>query len=51
MKGTSTKRNEIIGNFELGGYSQQITLIEHIIEETKIRLKNKQNIFIILFHF
>ena len=47
MKGTSTKRDELIGNFELGGYSQQITLIEHIIEETKIRLNNKQNIFIV----
>ena len=51
MKGTSTKRDELIGNFELGGYSQQITLIEHIIEETKIRLNNKQNIFIVFLIF
>ncbi len=51
MKGTSTKRNEIIGNFELGGYSQQITLIEHILEETKIRLQNKQNTIIVFLIF
>ena len=51
MKGTSTKKDELIGNFELGGYSQQITLIEHIIEETKIRLNNKQNIFIVFLIF
>jgi len=51
MKGITTKKNEVIGNFELGGYSQQITLLEHIIEETKIRLKNKQNIFIVFLIF
>jgi len=28
----------------LGGYSQQITMLEHIIEEARIRIKNKQNI-------
>ncbi len=49
MRGTYTKKNEIIGNFEMGGYSQQITLLEHILEETKIRLHNKQNkIFVFL---
>ena len=40
-----TKKNELIGIFEMGGYSQKITMIEHIIEEAKIRIKNKQNIF------
>ena len=45
MIGVGTKKNEVIGIFEMGGYSQKITMIEHIIEEAKIRIKNKQNVF------
>jgi len=48
MIGSATKKNELIGIFEMGGYSQKITMIEHIIEETRIRIKNKQNIFYVL---
>ena len=44
MRGMATKKNEVIGTFMLGGYSQRITMIEHIIEESRIRIKNKQNI-------
>jgi glycosyltransferase involved in cell wall biosynthesis len=44
MKGKATKKQEVIGNFMLGGYSQKITMFEHIIEEARIRIKNKQNI-------
>ena len=44
MKGKATKKKEVIGNFMLGGYSQKITMFEHIIEEARIRIKNKQNI-------
>ena len=44
MRGLATKKQEVIGNFMLGGYSQQITMLEHIIEEARIRIKNKQNI-------
>ena len=39
MTGMGTKKNELIGIFEMGGYSQKITMIEHIIEEAKIRIK------------
>ena len=45
MRGMATKKNEVIGTFMLGGYSQRITMLEHIIEESRIRIKNKQNIF------
>lgn len=44
MNGTATKKHEVVGSFQLGGYSQKITMFEHIIEEAKIRIKNKQNI-------
>ena len=48
MSGTSTKKNELVGIFEMGGYSQKITMIEHIFEEARIRIKNKQNVFYVL---
>ncbi len=48
MKGMATKKKEVIGNFILGGYSQKITMFEHIIEEARIRIKNKQNIAYVL---
>ena len=44
MKGMATKKQEVIGTFKLGGYSQKLTMLEHIIEEAQIRIKNKQNI-------
>lgn len=43
MKGMATKKNELIGKFQLGGFSQQITMLQHIIEETRIRYDNNQN--------
>ena len=48
MNGLPTKKNEIIGHFQLGGFSQQVTLLEHIIEETRIRYHNNQNKLIVL---
>ena len=48
MKGLATKKTEITGKFQLGGFSQQVTLLQHIIEETRIRYDNNQNKFIVL---
>ena len=48
MKGLATKKKEMIGKFQLGGFSQQVTLLEHIIEETRIRYDNNQNTLIVL---
>ena len=48
MIGIATNKNELIGKFEMGGFSQSITMIEHIIEEGKIRIKNKQNTFYVI---
>ncbi len=51
MDGLATKKNELIGNFQLGGFSQKISLIEHIIEETKIRYHNNQNKIVVFLIF
>jgi len=32
----------------MGGFSQKVTMLEHIIEESRIRIKNKQNIAYVL---
>ena len=48
MRGTVTKKTELIGRYEMGGFSQKITMIEHIIEEGRIRINNKQNIIYVL---
>ena len=42
-KGMITKKNELISNFDTGGYSSKLSLFEHMIEETNIRINNKQN--------
>jgi len=47
LKGVSSKKDEIIGEMSAGGLSSKITYIAHLKEETKIRLKNKQNILLI----
>ena len=44
----STNHNNIIGEVQSGGFSSTLTPFEHLKEETKIRLKNKQNILLIV---
>ena len=50
-KGGSTKKHEIIGNVASGGYSSTFSFLDHITEESKIRLKNNQNFFVIIIIF
>ena len=47
-KGLSTKKSEIIGVFEPGGFSANYGVFKHIWEETLIRFYNKQNKFVVL---
>ncbi len=44
----STPKKRIIGVVQRGGYSSTLSPIDHLVEETKIRLKNKQNLPLIL---
>ena len=46
-KGISTKKDEVIGIFEQGGFSSRYGVFKHIWEETLIRLNNKQNVFVV----
>ena len=51
-KGISTKKNELISIFESGGYSSKLSFFEHVVEETLIRINNKQNkLFVLLIFF
>ena len=47
-RGISTKKDEIIGIFETGGFSSKYGVFKHIWEETLIRLNNRQNKFVVL---
>lgn len=47
-RGISTKKNEIIGTFEPGGFSASYGVFKHIWEETLIRFHNGQNKIVVL---
>ena len=49
--GLVTKKKDLSGNVASGGFSSKISFFEHLIEETKIRLKNKQNLLLIVIIF
>jgi glycosyltransferase involved in cell wall biosynthesis len=51
FKGMATKKNELIGYFSTGGISESLSFFKKLIEETKIRIKNKQNILIVIILF
>ena len=50
-KGGSTKKSQIIGNVASGGFSSSFGFFDHLIEESKIRLKNNQNVFFVAIIF
>ena len=51
MSGISTKKNEIIGFFKSGSYSSTFSYLDHLKEETLIRVDNKQNLFFVFLVF
>tara|TARA_X000000950_G_scaffold55108_1_gene65934 strand:- start:5246 stop:6091 length:846 start_codon:yes stop_codon:yes gene_type:complete len=51
MKGTSTKKNEVVGIFRRGGFSSKISFWKKLKEEIKIRYDNGQNIFLLILIF
>ena len=51
FKGSFTKADELVGEVQSGGYSSSISFYEHLKEETKIRIKNKQNKILIILIF
>ena len=51
MRGISTKKDEIIGFFKSGSYSSTFSYLDHLKEETLIRVDNKQNLFFVFLIF
>ena len=51
LKGISSKKNEVFGKFEKGGFSSKINYITHLKDLNLIRLNNNQNIFFVYFLF
>ncbi len=49
--GSFTKKNQLIGIVKPGGFSSKVSSLDHIIEETKIRLNNNQNFIFVLIIF
>ena len=45
----NTKRTELIGYFNIYGLSSKLNIIQILFYESIVRLKNKQNIFIVIF--
>ena len=51
LKGVSTKKNEVIGEFSKGGFSSRINYINHLQDLNNIRIKNGQNKYFVYFLF
>jgi len=51
LKGISTNKNNIIGIMKSGGYSSKFSFLQHLLEETKIRYDNGQNLIFIFLIF
>tara|TARA_Y100000590_G_scaffold350646_1_gene402633 strand:- start:367 stop:1119 length:753 start_codon:yes stop_codon:yes gene_type:complete len=52
LKGLSTRKNEIFGEFKKGGFSSKVNYIDHLKDLNRIRLDNKQNkIFVLFLYF
>ena len=48
LRGISTKKNEIFGDFSPGGISSYADFWEHFYEKNQIRIDNKQNKFFLI---
>jgi len=51
LSGIGTKKNELFGIFNRGGFSSKVNFYDHMCECTKIRLDNKQNKIVVLLTF
>jgi glycosyltransferase involved in cell wall biosynthesis len=51
MKGAALESEKIIGVVRSGGFSSKLTYLQHLKEETLIRIYNKQNLLIIIIIF
>lgn len=45
LKGVATKKNEVLGKFQSGGFSSKVNFLDHLKDLNKIRIDNGQNIY------
>jgi len=48
LNGVGTKKNEIFGIFQRGGFSSRVNFFDHFVECARIRLDNNQNKIVVL---
>ena len=51
MKGISSKKREIFGEFSKGGFSSKIDYMDHLLDLNQIRIDNGQNKFLVYILF
>jgi glycosyltransferase involved in cell wall biosynthesis len=51
LKGSYTNKKNLIGIMKSGGHSSKFNFFQHLLEETKIRYKNGQNLLLIILIF
>ena len=51
MHGIPTNADEVFGKFELGGFSSNLSFIDHLKEEIQIRYDNGQSILRLIYIF
>lgn len=51
MKGISSKKREIFGEFSKGGFSSKINYMDHLVDLNQIRIDNGQNKFFVYILF
>ena len=51
MLGIGSKKDEVFGKFQKGGFSSKIKYLDHLIDLNKIRIDNNQNTLFVYFLF
>ena len=51
FKGDYTSKKDLIGIFSSGGHSSKVSFFNQLVEETKIRIHNQQNLIFVLLIF
>ncbi len=49
--GSSTEKKDLVGTVASGGYSSKVPFYKHLLEETKIRINNGQNLILVIIIF
>jgi glycosyltransferase involved in cell wall biosynthesis len=44
LKGVATKKNEVLGKFQSGGFSSKVNFLDHLKDLNNIRIDNDQNV-------